>query len=252
MKRAAWFSGLLCAAVLLVAAPPLFRGAAESSWEVAGVDAASVTVLTDGRSVRAEWNAGSGAPIVFIATEGKIWVRDGGGDVELAQWRGGDEKIVVPALLLPYTTTAKDRTTLAGGNVETYGYGGATATYSWDAKGPSGVEVKAGAKSWTLSRKKLGSVSSKDASLYEVKPKQGASSRLAALAGGLFGSSDRSVSATAGGRGVEKGARFEDGGDYEALAAIEIADDEWDDEAGEELAKFQNEGNVGRGRGGDR
>lgn len=252
MRRAAWFLALV--AVAAFAAPPLFQSPTESVWDVVsgGKAAGKITLLTDGKSSRAEWSAGSGAPVVFLAADGKVWVREDGGDVELASWRGGIEKELVPALLLPSTTSAKDRTELKSGKVATYAYGKANASYVWDGTGPKSVAVTSGSSSWTLTRTSSGKPSSKDASLYEVRPKKTASSRLASMAGGLFGPSDRSVSPTAGGRGVDKGAKFKDGGDYEALAELETLDDAMDEELADELASFQTEGKIGRGRGGDR
>ncbi len=252
MKRIPWVMVLAAAAAL--AAPALFQSATESTWAVtsAGKGVATVTLLTDGTNVRAEWKASAGAPVVFVGTGGKLWLKQTGGDIELASAPGAVEKQVVPALLLPYLADAKGKTTLASGKVATYAYGTSTATYTWDPKGPATVEVTSGAKSWTLTRKTVGKPASAQASLFLVQPKKTASTRLAAVAGGLLGPADRSVSATAGGRGVEKGAKFADGGDYDALAKLETRDEQWSAKLDKALEKFQKEGKVGAARGGDR
>lgn len=251
MKRIAWIAVL--AAVVALAAPPLFESPSESTWAVSsqGKAVATVTLLTDGKNVRAEWK-GSTAPMVFVGTQGKIWLKQTGGDLELASAPAGVERQVVPALLLPYLTTGKDKTTLASGKLSTYSWGTSSATYAWDAKGPATVEVKSGTKAWTLTRTKLGKPASSQATLFAVQPKKTAATRLASVAGGLLGPSDRSVSATAGGRGVEKGAKFKDGGDYEALARLESRDEEWSKKLTAALETFQKQGKVGESRGGDR
>ncbi len=251
MKRIAWM--LVLAAAAALAAPSLFQSATESTWSVTsgGKSVATVTLLTDGASVRAEWKA-AGAPSVFVGTRGKLWLKQAGGDVELASAPSSTEKQVVPALLLPYLTDAKAKTTLAAGKVGSYAFGASTAAYTWDAKGPATIEVKSGAKSWTLARKTVGKPASTPATLFAVQPKKTAATRLASVAGGLLGPSDRSVSATAGGRGVEKGAKFADGGDYDALAKLEARDEAWSGKIDAALEKFQKEGKVGASRGGDR
>lgn len=255
MRRALWCAAAVAASgLLLAAAPPLFQAPAESVWDVTsgGSKIGTITLITDGRSARAEWKAGSDAPTVFIGSGEKVWVRAAGGDVELAQWKGGAEKDFVPALLLPVTTTARDAVKLENGKPATYAFGRSSATYSWDAKGPKAVEITSGSGKWMATRASVGKPSSTHASVFEVKPRRSATSRLAAMAGGLLGPADTSVAATAGGRGVEKGGRFEDGGDYEALAKLETDDDEIDAALGEDLEEFQQAGKIGRGRGGDR
>ena len=252
MKRIAWV--VVLAAAVALAAPSLFQSPTESTWAVAsgGKSLATVTLITDGASVRAEWKAASGAPAVFIGTNGKLWLKQAGGDIELAAAPASVEKQVVPALLLPYLADAKAKTTLAAGKVATYGYATSTAAYTWDDKGPSSVTVKSGAQSWTLTRKTAGKPASTQASLFLVQPKKTATTRLAAVAGGLLGPADRSVSATAGGRGVEKGGKFKDGGDYDALAKLEARDEAWSGKIDAALEKFQKDGKVGASRGGDR
>jgi hypothetical protein len=255
MRRALWFvAAIATGGLLLAAAPPLFQAPTESIWDVStgGKKAGAITLITDGRSSRVEWTSGQQAPTVLIASGGKIWVRAAGGDVELAQWKGGAEKNLLPAFLLPATTTSRDAVDLKNGKPASYSFGTSSAAYVWDDKGPKTVEIKSGSSAWTATRSSVGKPSSTHASVFEVKPKRSATSRLAAMAGGLLGPADTSVAATAGGRGVEKGGRFEDGGDYEALAKLETDDDELDAALPEELEKFQKSGKIGRGRGGDR
>ncbi|HEY0590326.1 MAG TPA: hypothetical protein VGF40_01055, partial [Thermoanaerobaculia bacterium] len=155
MKRIAWVLALAAAAAL--AAPSLFQSATESTWSVTsgGKSVATVTLLTDGANVRAEWKA-AGTPAVFIGTNGKLWLKQAGGDVELGSAPASTEKQDAPALLLPYLTDAKAKTTLAAGKVGSYAFGTSTAAYTWDAKGPATIEVKSGATSWTLTRKTVG------------------------------------------------------------------------------------------------
>ncbi|MFN2442245.1 MAG: hypothetical protein ABR517_06130 [Thermoanaerobaculia bacterium] len=240
------------AAAATAATAPLFSSANESRWEVqqGGKAAGTVTLLTDGRSSRTEWSSGQGAPTVFIATDGKIWVRASGGDVAMNDWKG-EGKQVIPALLLPTTSTPRDKVDLAGGHPRSYAFGDSVAAYRWDEIGPVTIEVKSGAQTWSLTRKSAVKASA-DPSLYEVRAKKGGLSRLARLSDNLLGPADTSVSATAGGRGVEKGARFKDGGDYDALAAVETTDDEIDASLETELTAFQKEGKVGRNQGGSR
>lgn len=255
MKRVLWCVAVLAASgLLLAAAPPLFQSPAESVWDVTsgGRKVGTITLITDGRSSRAEWSAGKESPTVFVGSGEKVWVRAAGGDIQLAQWKGGEEKDFVPALLLPVTTTSRDVVTLANGKPATYSFASSKADYAWDEKGPKSVEIVSGAGTWTATRKSVGKASSTHASVFEVKPKRSATSRLAAMAGGLLGPADTSVAATAGGRGVERGGRFEDGGDYDALAKLETDDDEMEAALAEELEKFQEAGGIGRGRGGDR
>jgi hypothetical protein len=51
---------------------------------------------------------------------------------------------------------------------------------------------------------------------------------------------------------VEKGAKFADGGDYDALAKLEARDEQWNAKMDDALATFQKEGKVGEARGGNR
>lgn len=202
----------------------LFNTPTETKWTVTkgGAAAGTVTLLTSSGAARAEYRANAKAPVVvFLAgKDGKLWVRESGGDVELANYKG--EKNLVPALLV---TNAK-------------------AKYTKDDKGVSKVELDG----FVAKRTSL-SVSKADASNFTIRPKKGAASRLARLSGDLLGPSDSKVSATAGGRGVgTKGLRLADGGDYEAVEAIENRDAAWAEKMSDALAEFQKDGKVGKGR----
>ena len=216
---------VLATAMGALAAPqPLFNGATESKWKVTKGTAAAgtVTLLTSATGVRAEYRGTEAkAPaIIFLGGQGKVWVRQPGGDVELASYKGGFERTIVPALL----------------------YVDATAKYKKDDKGV--VEVQAGG--YTLTRTSHGT-SKADASNFEIRSKKGASSRLASL-GNLLGPSQSNVSATAGGRGAgTKGMKLADGGDYAAVEAVENRDAKWTN-LQEALAAFQKEGKVGKSR----
>ncbi|MEA2490400.1 MAG: hypothetical protein QOH21_2192 [Acidobacteriota bacterium] len=214
---------VLGAASARAATPPLFPGATESKWKVTKGTAAagSVTLLTSASGVRAEWRADAKAPVtIFLGGQGKVWVRETGGDAELSAHKGGIEMSIVPALVF---TDAK-------------------ATYKKDEKGV--VEVQTGG--YTLTRTSL-STSKADASNFAIRPKKSASSRLASM-GGLLGSSQSNVSATAGGRGAgTKGLKLADGGDYAAVEAVENRDAKWTN-LQDVLAKFQKEGKIGKER----
>jgi hypothetical protein len=212
--------------VFILAAASLFSTPTESKWTVTkGTTAAgSVTLLTSARGVRAEWRASAPKSplVVFLGSNGKVWVRETGGDVEVAAYKGGIEKSIVPALLF---TDAK-------------------AKYTKDAKGPSVVEVNG----YKLARKSL-VTSNADASNFAIRPKKAASTRLASLSGGLLGPSQSTVSATAGGRGVgTKGLKLADGGDYAAVEAVENRDAAWKEKMNDALAAFQKEGKIGKAR----
>lgn len=210
----------------ILAAVSLFSTPTDSKWTVTKgtTTVGTVTLLTSAKGVRAEWRAAAPKSplIVFLGNNGKVWVRETGGDVELAAYKGGIEKSIVPALLF---TDAK-------------------AKYTKDAKGPSVVEV-AGHK---LARKSLAS-SNADASNFAIRPKKSAATRLASLSGGLLGPSQSTVSPTAGGRGVgTKGLKLADGGDYAAVESVENRDAAWKEKMDDALAAFQKEGKVGKGR----
>jgi hypothetical protein len=202
----------------------LFNTPTETKWTVTkgGAAAGTVTLLTGSGTSRAEFRANAKAPVVvFLAgKDGKVWVRESGGDVELASYKG--EKNLVPALLL---TNAK-------------------AKYTKDDKGVSQVELDG----FVAKRTSL-SVSKADASNFAIRPKKSAASRLQLAAGNILGPSDSKVSATAGGRGVgTKGLKLADGGDYAAVESIENRDAAWAEKMSDALAEFQKDGKVGKGR----
>lgn len=238
-------------AVVPLSASQLFDGATESKWNVTkgGDQVAVVTLLTSDDATRAEWRAGSKTPpVVFIAADRKIWVRQTGGDIELSAYKGGVESDVVPALLLPAMTAASDKTSSKGGKLDSYAFSSAKATYHHDAQGPSSVDVVTDGATYTLKRTGL-SASTADDSNFSVRPRKGAASRLARLSGDLLGPSQSSVSATAGGRGAgTKGLKFSDGGDYRSVEKIENRDASWGKQMDDALAEFQKDGKVGKGR----
>jgi hypothetical protein len=253
MKRLWYLLVVLMSVGGAIAAPPLFTGSTESKWSVTrgGGPAGSVTLLTNGSAaVRAEYKSASNAPaVIFLGSKGKVWVRASGGDVELSAYNGAPEKSLVPALLLPFTTTSADRTQTKSGKTSQYTYGGSKASYDYDSKGPAAVTVTASGSTWTLTRTSFAEKAA-DASLFTVRPKSTAASRLARLSGDLLGPSDNSVSATAGGRGVSgSGLKFADGGDYAALEKLENRDAKWKEKLDEALAEFQKDGKVGKERG---
>lgn len=253
MKRLIFAASLL--AVASAHASTLFSKPAESKWSVttAGAPVATVTLLNDGTNARAEWRTSMKAPaITFIAANGKIWLKAAGGDVDFATTSGsGSERLIIPSLLLPATVTAKDKVTLTSGKVSTYTYTPGTAakaTYLHDVSGASSIDITAGGKIYKLTRTTFAAKKS-DATLFAVRPKKGATSRISRLAGDLLGPSDSSVSATAGSRGVERGSEFADGGDYAALAALEARDAAWKKNLDSALAEFQRAGSIGQARG---
>jgi len=212
---------------VLVLAAVLFNTPTESKWTVTkgGTAAGNVTLLTGKSGVRAEFRATPKSPVVvFLGSNDKIWVRESGGDVELSAYKGaGAEKSILPALLY---TDAK------------------AAKYTKDAKGVSQVDVNG----YVLKRTTL-AASTADVSNFAVRPKKGAATRLARLSGDLLGPSQSTVSATAGGRGVgTKGLELADGGDYQAVEALENRDAAWSEKMSEALAEFQKDGKVGKGR----
>ena len=216
--------------VLLAAAAPLLSPGTESKWKVmkGAASLGTITVLTSSNATRAEWKTSDkGAAEVFIRTDGKSWMRSTGGDIELSTLKADmPERIVIPVLL-----------------------GETTAKVESDAKGANKITIKSGSDTYTLTRSSIGS-SNADASNFTVRPKKGASSRLARLSGDLLGSSDTSVAATAGGRGVgTKGLHLADGGDYDAVEKVENRDAKWQKNMDKALDEFQKSGKVGRSRG---
>jgi hypothetical protein len=238
--------------VAVLAAVSLLGGSTESKWTVTRGSATvgTVTLLTGTAGTRAEWKAaGQPATIVFLGGNGKVWLRTTGGDVELATISASTiENSVAPALLLPFTTSPGDALGSKDGKVTSYAYRGARATYMYDAKGASRVDIKSGGQSYTLTRRSLNS-SNADASNFAIRPKKSAASRLARLSGDLLGPSDTSVSATAGGRGVgTKGLKLNDGGDYGAVEKLENRDAAWSEKLTTALNEFQKDGKVGKTR----
>lgn len=252
MTKRSFLFATAAVALLVGAAPPLFRSAAESRFTVtsAGKPVATITVLTDGRSVRAEWKpAAPGTTTVFLGGTDTVWVRTTGGDVELAAYKGGLEKSLVPALLLPVTTAASDKVEVKGGKVASYAFkaGAAVkATYKHDAEGVSQVEVAAGGKTYVLARSTLGRLTVNDPKMFAIRPRKAAATQIARLAGDLFGPSDPKVSATAGARGVGRGPGFADGGNYDALVQLETLQQERATRMETALQEFQKAGKVGQ------
>jgi len=208
--RNVFLAALMAAAVI--------GGNTESKWTVTkgSTSAGTMTLLTSPSGARAEWRgAGKSATTVFLANGGKVWLRTTGGDVEISTISSSAvENVVAPALLAA------------------------------DPKSVNKIEVKP----YTLTRTSLTS-SNADASNFTVRPKKGASMRLARLSGDLLGPSDTSVAATAGGRGVgTKGLKLNDGGDYGAVEKLENRDAAWKEKLSNALAEFQKDGKVGRSR----
>ena len=236
----------------VLAAIPLIAGNTESKWTVSkgSSTVGTITLLTSGSGTRAEWKAtGQPATIIFLGGNGKVWVRTSGGDVELATINNSNiENTISPALLLPFTTSSDDAVESKDGKTSSYAYRGAKATYAYDAKGPSTIDVKSSGQTYTVTRTSLTSTNA-DASNFVIRPKKGAASRLARLSGDLLGPSDTSVSATAGGRGVgTKGLKLNDGGDYGAVEKLENRDAAWKDQLASALTEFQKDGKVGKSR----
>ncbi len=250
MRKAVLVAALVSASAWAAVPPALFQGASESKWTVTKGDApaGTVTLLNSANGSRAEYRAAAKAPvIVLLGGSGKVWLRVSGGDVELATDKTtGVEKTVLPALMLPYTTTPADKADSKTGKISAYAFGSSKATYTHDAKGPLEIVVTTAGAKYVLKRTSH-STSNADASNFAVRPKAGAGSRLARLSGDLFGPSDTSVSATAGGRGVSgKGMKLKDGGNYDALLAVENRDEKWAAKMESALEEFQRDGKVGK------
>lgn len=253
-------TGSLFAAAVLVAAaahaaPALFPAATQSNWSVTkdGKAVGTITLLTSPNATRAEYRASGGksqAATVFLGGQNKVWLRVTGGDTELESMNATTaENLVAPALLLPFTISPSMKVDVKDGKPSSYAYRGATATYKYDAKGPSVVEIASpdGGK-YTLTRTSL-ATSNAAAETFTIRPKKSAGSRLARLSGDLLGSSDSSVSATAGGRGVgHEGMKLADGGDYASVEKIEKRDAAWRAKLDAALAEFQKDGKVGKER----
>jgi hypothetical protein len=249
--RKALFAVLVAASAFAATPPALFQGGTESKWTLSkgATPAGTVTLLTSAAGTRAEYRAVAKSPVVvLLGGSGKVWMRTTGGDVELASDKStGPERIVLPALLLPYTISPADKAEAKDGKVSAYSFGASKATYTYDAKGPLEINVTSGGVKYVLKRTSQ-STSNADASNFAVRPKSGAGSKLSRLSGDLFGPSDTSVSATAGGRGVSgKGMKLNDGGNYDALLAVETRDEKWSAKMEQALDEFQREGKVGKG-----
>lgn len=240
---------MIVAAALLTAtaanAASLFKTPARSTWTVTknGSAAGKLELSSSGAMARADWAPATGNAHTTIARDGKLWLRTDDGDVDLT---ASKEPVAsfVPALLLPATTSSRDKVSESAGRVSTYTFGSASASYTWDAEGPSKVDVKSGSTSWTLQRTAIrkGAV---PIATFEVQPKQSRGGRLASMAGNLLGPSNREASTTAGVSGVDpKGIKLADGGDWTALAEAEAMNDEFTSDA-RQLESFQKSGKVG-------
>lgn len=221
-------------AAVLAAAPALFDGATESKWTISknGAPAGTATLLTGAKGARVEVKSDPKKPAtVFLASNGKVWLRTTGGDVDFATISAmTDESTVAPALLAVSES-----------------YRGAKAKYTRDAKGPSKIEITSGGTKYTLTRTAVGA-SNADASNFAIRPKKGAASQLAKLSGDLLGTSKGNASATAGGRGAAPIVKLDDGGDYAALETLETRDAQWRATLDPALEEFQKDGKVGKGR----
>lgn len=254
MKRFIAVSTLLVATAL-TAGQALFTSSTKSEWSVVdakGATIARATLTTDGSKSRLDWKPATGAASSFVATDGKIYVKGAGNDSELSSYKGS-EKSLVPALLLPTTTSAKDKVTASGAKPGSYIFGASNATYTFDAKGASSIALNVGPQKYKLVRNSVGKAAA-DTTLYAVNAKASAGSRFANIARKATniaaGPSDSSASASAGASGVGKGGvALDDGGDYDALDAILAADDKQQQTREKKLKKFQQEGKVGQAGG---
>ena len=247
-------SGLVAiasAAILVAAAPPLFNSPSESKWTVTqgSKSIGTITLLTSTSGTRAEFRAPAGTVTTLLGGNGSVWMRTSGGDVDLATISATMPETTTPAaLLLPFSPMKNVDVDTKSGKVSVYKFRGATAAYTYDAKGPSKVEIQTGAQKLTLTRTSMSS-SSADAATFAIRPRKGAASRLARLSGDLLGPSDTSVSATAGARGAgNKGLKLKDGGDYSAVEKLENRDAAWKKKLDTAHTDFQKSGNVGKAR----
>ncbi len=252
MLRKSMFALVAAGAVVLAASskPP---SPSETKWSLTAEKkiVGSITLISDGVKARAEWKSDpQKAAIIFISTAGKIWVKNQGGDLELENYRGGVEKQLAPLLLPPIVNATKLRSKNNG--PATHDSGSLKATYRYDADGATSVEILSSGKSWLLSRVSSRNLPSAAPSLFAVSTQKQSTTRIARMAGDLFAPADRSVSATAGAKGVEAGASFADGGDYAALRKLEERDHQWKSKLEAALEEFQKEGSVGSSKGGSR
>ena len=200
-------------------------------------------MTTDGSHVRVDWKPSAGAPASFVGTNGKIWMKGTGGDDELAKAKvDAASRAIVPALMLPTTTSSADKVATSGTKVTSYGYSGGSATYTYDAKGPQKIDVTAGATKYTLTRDSIAAGTGAMATFYEVKPKASRLGTLRAMAGGLTGASDTSVSASAGARGMDPATAMKEGINLGLVDELIARDAKSIDS---DLKKFQKEGKVG-------
>ncbi len=238
-------------AIFAATAPPLFNSPSESRWSVTqgSKSIGTITLLTGNSGTRAEFRSPSGTVTTLLGGNGSVWMRTSAGDVDLATISAATpETTSATALLLPFSPMKTDGVESKSGKITTYEFRGATATYTYDAKGPSKVDLELGGKKYTLARTSM-STSSADAATFAIRPKKGAASRLARLSGDLLGPSDTSVSATAGARGAgNKGLKLKDGGDYTAVEKLENRDEAWKKKLDTALTDFQKSGKVGKAR----
>ena len=238
-------------AILAASTPSLFNSPSESKWSVAqgSKSIGTITLLTSSSGTRAEFRSPSGTVTTLLGGNGSVWMRTSAGDVDLATISAATpETTTATALLLPFSPMKSDAVETKSGKVSTYRFRGANASYTYDSKGPSKVDVDLGGRQYTVTRTSMSS-SSADAGTFAVRPKKGAASRLARLSGDLLGPSDTSVSATAGARGAgNKGLKLKDGGDYAAVEKLENRDAAWKKELDTSLTAFQKSGKVGKAR----
>jgi hypothetical protein len=241
-------------AVLLAAggafAAALFNAPTESKWTISsgGQQIATATLVSIDGQARLDWTPAGASGIGFIATDGKLWVRTGSGDVSFDGHKGGDEMLVAPALLLPTVTSSRDRVTSSDAGVATYRYGSQQATYKYEGKNLKSIEVSAGSQNFTVALVSSGKAIA-NASLFNVEPRTSRARSLGRMAGGLLGSSDQTHQASAGVSGVDpRGVKLADGGDWDALVAAEEDEDRFRAASGSKLRQFQKEGKVGEGR----
>jgi hypothetical protein len=225
------FATAFAASASLWAAQPLFKSATESKWSV--VDAskkpvATATLTTDGVKSRVDWTGTDGRTSVFIARDGKTYVRGNSGDLELGAYKGAEKALVAPLL----DTAAP----------------GAKATA--DAKGPAAIAFSINAQKYTYTRTSVSKSTATEA-LYTVTAK---TSKLASLknsikgAGGLLGSSDSTASTSAAAKGVDPATAMKYGVDLTAVDKLMAQDAQSQEARAVQLKKFQKDGKVGGGQ----
>ena len=119
-------------AMVLLAAISIVGPGTESRWAVTkgATPVGTITLLTSDNGARAEWKATvRPATIVFLGSNGGVWLRTTGGDVQLSTVSAsGVENAVTPALLLPFTTSPGDAVASSDGKATSYAYRGAKAS----------------------------------------------------------------------------------------------------------------------------